>query len=95
MHKRDIALGLLIALILAFLISPFASPFPDGLEKVAEDKGFIEKGEVAPALNSPIPDYAWPGLKDERLATSLAGIFGTLVVFGLAYGTGAILKKST
>lgn len=95
MKKRDIVIGLLIALILAFLISPFASSSPDGLEKVAEEKGFIEKGKVEPAANFPLPDYTWPGLKDEKMATSLAGIFGTLVVFGLAYGAGAILKKRT
>lgn len=93
MKKRDVVIGLLIALILAFLILPFASSSPDGLEKVAEDKGFIEKAEVKPAINSPLPDYAWPGLKDEKMATSLAGIFGTLAVFGLAYAAGTILRK--
>lgn len=92
MSRRDIFLWLLAALILAFFISPFASSSPDGLEKVAEDKGFLEKGEVAPAINSPIPDYAWPGVNKESLATGLAGIFGTLIVFGAAYGIGTIVK---
>ncbi len=93
MNKRDITLGLLIALLLAILISPFVSPWPDGLEKVAEDKGFLEKGEVQPLFTSPIPDYVWPGVKSERMATSLAGIMGTLMVFGMGYGIAALLKK--
>lgn len=93
MNKKDILVGLFSALFLAIVISPFASSFPDGLERVAEDKGFLEKGEVAPAVVSPVPDYAWPGIKSERLATSSAGILGTLLVFGAAYGFGALLKK--
>lgn len=93
MSKTYIFLWLLTALILAFFISPFASSSPDGLEKVAGDKGFLEKGEIEPAVNSPIPDYTWPGIDNEGIATGLAGILGTLIVFGLAYGIGAILKR--
>lgn len=93
MNKREIMLGLLAATFLAVLISPFASPWPDGLERVAEDKGFLEKGEVAPAVESPMPDYSWPGLKSEKLATSAAGITGTLVVFGLTFAAASLLKR--
>lgn len=93
MKKKDILLGLLMAVILAILISPFASPWPDGLERVAEDKGFLEKGEGKPALTSPVPDYSWPGIKNEKLATSVAGVMGTLLVFGLGLGVAKLLKR--
>ncbi len=93
MNKKEIFFGLIIAMFLAIIISPFASPWPDGLEKVAEDKDFLEKGEGEPLLPSPIPDYAWSGLKSERLATSAAGAFGTLLVFGLGYGLAALIGK--
>lgn len=93
MSKKDIFLWLLVALILAFFISPFASSSPDGLEKVAEDKDFLEKGEVEPVFTSPVPDYTWPGMDNETVATGLAGIFGTLIAFGVAYGIGAIVKR--
>lgn len=93
MNRSEIFLWLLAALILAFFISPFASPSPDGLEKVAEDKGFLEKGEGAPVFASPVPDYAWPGIDNERIATGLAGILGTLIVFGVAYGIGVIVRR--
>ena len=34
---------------------------------------------------SPIPDYALPGVRRQGLATALAGLFGTLLVFGSGY----------
>lgn len=78
--------GLLLSLGLATLFSPFASPWPDGLEKVAETLGFLERAEeMEPLLPAPIPDYAVPGVRREALATALAGLIGTLVVFGAGY----------
>lgn len=94
MGKKEILFGLMVAIFLAFVLSPFASQWPDGLERVAEDKGFLQKQAIKPALSSPIPDYTWPGLKNEKIATSVAGVFGTLIVFGTGYIIAAILKKS-
>jgi cobalt/nickel transport protein len=91
--KRIIFSGLIIALFLAILLSSFASSWPDGLEKVAEDEGFIDLSEVEPSILSPIPDYAWPGIKNEKLATSVAGLVGTLVLCGLGLGLGYLLRK--
>jgi hypothetical protein len=82
--------GLLIALAVT-LLSPLASAWPDGLERVAENKGFIEDAQDAPY--EVIPDYVLPGIGNEALATILAGIVGTLVVFGLAYGLGILLRR--
>jgi hypothetical protein len=82
--------GLLIALAVT-LLSPLASAWPDGLERVAEDKGFIEEAQDAPY--EVVPDYVLPGIGNEALATILAGIVGTLVVFGLAYGLGILLRR--
>jgi cobalt/nickel transport system permease protein len=83
-------LGLGIALLLAVL-SPLASAHPDGLEWVAEQKGFLE------AARGPfyelIPDYVFPGVSNLALATILAGIVGTLLVFGVALGV-AYLRRS-
>ncbi|OFW56358.1 MAG: hypothetical protein A2W01_00280 [Candidatus Solincola sediminis] len=89
--------GLAIAAALALLVAPWASSSPDGLEKVAEDKGFIEKAEeTEPAWNgAPIPDYSVPGIGDSHpaLATALAGLAGTIAVFLLAWGLALVLKK--
>lgn len=93
MNKKDIILGLILSAFLAFFLSPFASKFPDGLEKVAEDKVFIEKSEVKPVLESYMPNYLFPGVKNEKLATSLAGVTGTLIVFGLGWLIAKLIKK--
>ncbi|MDI6639350.1 MAG: PDGLE domain-containing protein [Methanocellales archaeon] len=88
-------IGLIIALVLAGVISPFASSLPDGLERVAIDYDFIELGEGHEVMHSPMPDYVVPGISKETLATSLAGLIGTLMMFGLVYGIGKALKGSS
>jgi cobalt/nickel transport protein len=85
--------GLTIAVAIAILLSPFASKSPDGLEKVAQDKGFIKKGEGKPLYNAPIPDYAFARIKNEWLSVAAAGLIGTLFSFGLVMGLGSIIKK--
>lgn len=88
-------LGLGVSLLLAIFISPFASSSPDGLEKVAEDHGFLGKAEDrAPAWNhSPVPDYTVPGVQSESTATGLAGLVGTLAVFGAALAIGLMIRR--
>lgn len=81
--------ALILALFLATL-SPLASSSPDGLEKVAEDKGFIDT--ALGASYEIIPDYAMPGIANDAVATILAGIIGTLVLFGIGYGLAKLLK---
>ena len=84
--------ALLFALFLA-LLSPWASSSPDGLERVAEDKGFIEMAREA--VFQIIPDYVMPGIGHEALATILAGITGTLLLFGIGYGIARLLKRES
>lgn len=82
--------GLAIALLLAVL-SPLASAYPDGLEWVAEEHGFIETARAP--LYEIIPDYVFPGISNEALATIAAGIIGTLIVFGVALAIGYARRK--
>jgi cobalt/nickel transport protein len=83
--------GLFISLFLAGLLAPLASSMPDGLERVVEDLGFIDKGEIL--LSSPLADYLFPGIESGRLATSLAGVIGVLLVFALAWKLERLLSK--
>ena len=72
--------GLVIALALAVL-APLASANPDGLEWVAEQRGFLDQGQ-GPLYNI-IPDYVFPGISNEAAATILAGVVGVVIVLGV------------
>jgi cobalt/nickel transport system permease protein len=82
--------GLTIAAFLAVL-SPLASSHPDGLEWVAEEKGFLEAARAP--LYHIIPDYVLPGISNGILATIAAGILGVLLVFGVALGVAILRRK--
>lgn len=86
--------GLLFALVLAVFASPHASSWPDGLERVAKDLGFIHKApETGVLKTSPAPDYAAPGAKSESGATRLAAVIGTIAVFAAGWGLAAVIKR--
>jgi hypothetical protein len=75
--------GLALSVAMALIVSPWASSSPDGLEKVAEDKGFIEKAEETEPVwsEAPIADYAVPGM------------IGTVAIFLLAWGLALVLRS--
>ena len=81
--------GLFIAVLLT-LLSPLASSNPDGLERVAEDHGFLLR--AAEPLYRIIPDYLFPGISNEAVATVVAGLLGTLAVFAIVFGLAQLLK---
>ncbi len=93
MRSREIITGLIIAFALAVFVSPFASPFLDGLEKVAEEKAFLDSAEDH-ALSSPVPDYLWPGIENERMATAAAGALGAAAAFLTVYGLALLLRRA-
>jgi cobalt/nickel transport system permease protein len=80
-----------LALVLSVL-SPLASSHPDGLEWVAEEKGFISAARES--IYNLIPDYVLPGISNEAIATILAGIIGVVIVFVLAFGIAKTRKKA-
>jgi len=82
--------GVLISLAVV-LISPLASAFPDGLERVAMNVGFIGTGLDAPF--EILPDYTLPFLGETGTSTILAGIVGMVVVAGLALGVMWLLRR--
>lgn len=84
--------GLLVAVGLALVVSGFASSSPDGLEKVAEDKGFLETARDHAFADSPLADYAVEGVDNERLSTGLSGLIGVLLTFGLGLALFALLR---
>ena len=78
--------GALVALVFAAVVSQFAVDDPDGLERVAEDTGFIESAEDRSLADFIFADYATAGISNETLSLAIAGIVGTLVTLLVAYG---------
>jgi len=81
--EKVILVGGGILLLVLVICSPLASAHPDGLEWVAEQKGFLEFARGS--LYDIIPDYVMPGLANEALATIASGILGSVVVFVIAF----------
>jgi len=88
--KRPIVILLVASLIIAGLVSWFASTDPDGLERVAEDLGFSEKAEKSAVTI--MPDYSVPGLRG-FLSNGTAGVIGVLASFGMAVLIGRLVNK--
>jgi cobalt/nickel transport protein len=84
--------GLLVTIGLALVVSGFASSQPDGLEKVATDKGFLETARDHPFADGPLADYAVKGVDNQRLSTGLSGLIGVLVTFGLGLALFALVR---
>ena len=87
-----ILVGVLIAGLVAASSAWLASGDPDGLERVAEDKGFIDAAED-PGYEI-LPDYTIPGI-DGELSTALAGILGVAIMLGVGLGAGYLLRRRT
>lgn len=77
--------------LLVILISPFASGFPDGLEWVAEETGFLNLAQDAPF--ELLPDYSVPGLASDNASTILAGVIGAAFVAAVAALAVRLLRR--
>lgn len=90
---RGWVLGGIVAALLVVLISPLASADPDGLERVAQDIGFLSMGQDAPYQI--IPDYTLPFLGETPLSTIIAGVLGIAIVALVIILFARLLKKPT
>jgi hypothetical protein len=88
------AAALVVALALAFFVSPQASSQPDGLNKVAIDKDFADNEQRHALDDGPTAGYAVKGVDNERLSTGLAGLIGVTVTFAIAGGLFFMLRLS-
>jgi len=91
--KRFVLYGLVVSAIVAGVLSYYASPRPDGLERAAEvlsDTDETASGDVLPA---PMPDYAVPGIRNARLAGGLAGAIGVGATFIVCFLVGKLVSR--
>ncbi|MEK9520318.1 energy-coupling factor ABC transporter permease [Streptomyces venezuelae] len=85
--------GLVTALVLAGFVSFYASADPDGLEKVAADKGIDSKVEDHAAADSPLADYGVQGIEAPRLSGGLAGAIGVGATLAVGTGTFWVVRR--
>lgn len=82
-----------VALILAGVLSYYASGSPDGLNRVALDKGFSDTEKPHGTADGPLAGYSITGVDNERLAGGLAGIVGVVVVLSVASGLAFAVRR--
>jgi cobalt/nickel transport protein len=92
-NKNFYLIGLTIALVIAGVLSFYASSAPDGLERVATDLGFIDAAKDSAASSSALADYGVAGIGNERLSVGLAGIIGVIATGAVMYLIIRLLSK--
>lgn len=92
-NKKFWLLGLLVSIVIAGVVSYYASSHPDGLEKAAEEVGFIEDAQDSAVVDSPLADYGVAGVENERFSVGLAGVLGVLVMVVVAGGGFMLLAR--
>jgi hypothetical protein len=83
--------GIAIAALVVIVLGPLASSDPDGLERVAEDVGFI--GMAENFFSGLLGDYAIPGVDNAWLSTVLAGLLGLAIVIVVMVVIGRLVTR--
>ena len=100
--------GLLVALLLAGVVSNFASSSPDGLDATARQGcTFGADGEITGGTcmlrrerehqlaDGPLAGYGIRGIDNPYLSTGLAGVLGVLLTFALGGGVFWLVRRRT
>ncbi len=98
--------GLLVALLLAGVVSSFASSSPDGLDTTVREGCVFDaddniiggtcmaQQEAEHQLgDSPFADYGIKGIDNEFLSTGLSGVFGVLITFVVGGGLFWLVRR--
>ena len=100
--------GLLVALLLAGVVSTFASGSPDGLDATARQGcTFDARGEITGGTcmlqreqghqlaGGPLADYGIRGIDNPYLSTGLSGVLGVLITFAVGGGVFWLVRRRT
>ena len=101
-----VAGGLLIAALLAGVVSSFASSSPDGLDAAAREGCTFDADDNITGgtcmaqrerdhqlADGPLADYGIKGIDNEYLSTGLSGVLGVLVTFGIGAGVFWLVRR--
>ena len=91
--KRFLIIGGLVAVVVAAIVSFYASSQPDGLEKVAEQYGILDNAEDSATATSPLADYAVTGVTNDRASVGIAGVAGVAVTAAVGFGVFYALRR--
>jgi len=92
-QSKFLIAGFVVSLFLAGVVSNYASSHPDGLEKVAEDIGFLDSAKDHTYADGPLADYGLKGIENERLSTGAAGVIGVIATAGVSTGLFFVLRR--
>ena len=92
-QKTFLISGFIASLFLAGVVSFYASSHPDGLEKVAEDIGFLDDAKEHSNSDGLLADYGFKGIENDRLSTGAAGVIGVLATAGVSTGLFLVLRR--
>ena len=94
-QKSFLISGFIASLFLAGVVSFYASSNPDGLEKVAQDIGFIETAEDHTYAEGALADYGVKGVENPRLSTGLAGVIGVVATGVVSTGIFMLVRRKS
>jgi PDGLE domain len=92
-NRKFLIAGMAVALFVAAVVSYYASSAPDGLEKVAADKGINVNEKDHPLGDAPFADYSSEGIENERLSGGLAGIAGVALTFVIGGALFVVVRR--
>ena len=94
-QKTFLISGFVVSLFLAGVVSFYASSNPDGLEKVAEDIGFIETAKDHTYADGALADYGVKGIDNARLSTGAAGVIGVVAPGVISTGLFMVVRRKS
>jgi cobalt/nickel transport protein len=94
-QKNFLIAGFVASLLLAGVVSFYASSNPDGLEKVAQDIGFIETAKEHTNADGALADYGVKGVENQRLSTGLAGVIGVVATGVISTGLFMLVRRKS
>lgn len=94
-QKTFLISGFIASLFLAGVVSFYASSNPDGLEKVAEDIGFIETAKDHTLADGALADYGVKGIDNARLSSGAAGVIGVIATGVISTGLFMMVRRKS
>ena len=91
--RTVLIVGAVVALLLAGVVSYYASSAPDGLNKVAADQGISKTEKQHDLDGSPLSGYGTAGVDNDRLSGGLAGVAGVGLTFAIVGGLALAVRR--